>query len=68
MSTSDLLLMFECCGSKRTSSKQTDLLLKFCGVPEEKYWKFPGIKDLNDLKINAKIGIESEKIIELPFL
>ena len=27
----------------------------------EKYWKFPGINDLNNLKNNAKIGIESEK-------
>jgi hypothetical protein len=32
----------------------------------EKYWKFPGINDLNNLKNNAKIGIESEKTIELP--
>ena len=32
---------------------------------KEKYWKFPGINDLNDLKNSAKIGIASEKTIEL---
>ena len=31
---------------------------------KEIYWKFSGINDLNNLKNNAKIGIESEKTIE----
>ena len=32
----------------------------------EKYWKFPEIIGLNGLNNSAKIGIESEKTIELP--
>ena len=50
----------------KISKEKNNCRKKHIKYQNEMYWKFSGMNDLNSLKINDKIGIESAKTIELP--